>query len=85
MNALKYSKYAVSWSKLPAQQWYKMGSFLNPLYGTPLGAKAAAYSAVQYFKRLPPDQVLINLHFNKNGLNTDRNNTTLKSHYSIHA
>ena len=35
---------------------------LNPLYSTPLGAKAAAHSAMLYFKHLPPNQVLINFH-----------------------
>ena len=49
----------------------RMGSFLNPLYGMLLGAKAAAHSAMLHFKHFPHDRVLINLHFNKNGLTTD--------------
>ena len=49
----------------------KNGSFLNPLYGMLLEAKAAAHSAMLHFKHFPHDRVLINLHFNKNGLTTD--------------
>ena len=73
MNVLTHTKYVCrimvkTTSKTVIQ---RMGSFLNPLYGMLLGAKAAAHSAMLHFKHFPHDRVLINLHFNKNGLTTD--------------